>query len=129
MAKIDALSRYLKWSCKAAGRPASVLIAIIVVLIWFVIGLFIGFSDTWILLINTVATINAALMVFIIQNTQNRESRALHLKIDELIFAIKEAENELIAIEDLGEEELDKISQILKQKKVKSREKSRETRL
>lgn len=68
-----------------------------------------GFDNTWLLILNTVATINASLMVFIIQNTQNRESRALHLKIDELIRVTKEATNDLIAIEELEEKELEKI--------------------
>ncbi|WP_050784543.1 MULTISPECIES: low affinity iron permease family protein [Parachlamydia] len=71
----------------------------------FIVGLIWGFSNTWLLVIDTIATINASLMVFIIQNTQNREIKALHLKIDGLI----KAENELIAVEKLGEEELDQI--------------------
>jgi low affinity Fe/Cu permease len=74
-----------------------------------IIGLIGGFNLTWLLVINTVATLNAALMVFVIQNTQNRENKALHLKIDELIRVTKEAENDLIAIEKLEEEELENI--------------------
>lgn len=84
---------------------------------WLLLGFFWGFTDLWLLIINTIATINASLMVFIIQNTQNRESRALHLKIDELIRATKEAENEMIAIEEKEEEELDEIRKKLLERK------------
>lgn len=84
-------------------------LALFVVTVWLIVGLIEGFSDTWLLILNTIATLNAALMVFIIQNTQTRESKALHLKIDELIRVTQEATNELIAIEELEEEELEKI--------------------
>lgn len=77
--------------------------------IWIISGFFVGFNTNWILILNTIATLNAALMVFVIQNTQIRESKALHLKIDELIRVTKEAENELIAIEEMEEEEIEKI--------------------
>lgn len=107
--KIQPLSKFLTWSAKMAGNPITFVVALIVVAIWLIIGLFWGFNNTWILILNTIATLNAALMVFIIQNTQNRENKALHLKIDELIRVTKEAENELIAIEEMEEEELDKI--------------------
>ncbi|WP_161792747.1 low affinity iron permease family protein [Parachlamydia acanthamoebae] len=92
-----------------AGKPLTFVVALTFVLVWVIVGLIWGFSNTWLLVIDTIATINASLMVFIIQNTQNRESKALHLKIDGLIKSIKEAENELIAVEKLGEEELDQI--------------------
>lgn len=92
-----------------AGHPVSFVVALSVVLLWTVLGLVFGFTNEWLLILNTLATLNASLMVFIIQNTQNRESRALHLKIDELIRVTKEAENELIAIEEQEEEELEKI--------------------
>lgn len=103
------LTLFLTWSSKTAGKPISFVLAWVFLLLWVVIGLFRGFTDMWLLVINTVATINASLMVFIIQGTQNRESKALHIKIDELIKSIKEAENKLIAIEELEEEELDKM--------------------
>ncbi|KIA77834.1 hypothetical protein DB43_FN00030 [Parachlamydia acanthamoebae] len=103
------LSIFLAWSCKMAGKPLTFVVALTFVLVWVIVGLIWGFSNTWLLVIDTIATINASLMVFIIQNTQNRESKALHLKIDGLIKSIKEAENELIAVEKLGEEELDQI--------------------
>lgn len=111
--KIPTLSKFLTWSAKMAGNPITFVVALSFVAIWLVTGLFLGFNTTWILILNTVATLNAALMVFIIQNTQNRENKALHLKIDELIRATKEATNELIAIEEMEEEELDKIKKKL----------------
>lgn len=80
-----------------------------------------GFTDTWLLIINTVATVNASLMVFIIQNTQNREIKALHIKIDGIIDAIKEAESQLIAIEEAEEEELEEIrNQLIKKRSSKA---------
>lgn len=107
--KSPTLLRFLTWSAKMAGNPATFVIALSLVAIWMLIGFFMGFDTTWILILNTVATLNAALMVFIIQNTQTRESKALHLKIDELIRVTKEAESELIAIEQRDEEEIEKI--------------------
>lgn len=107
--KIPTLSKFLAWSAKMAGNPITFVIALSVVAIWLTAGFFLGFDTEWILILNTVATLNAALMVFIIQNTQNRENKALHLKIDELIRVTKEATRELIAIEELEEEELEKI--------------------
>lgn len=103
------LSKFLTWSAKMAGNPITFVVALSVVAIWLVIGFFLGYDEKWILILNTVATLNAALMVFIIQNTQNRENKALHLKIDELIRVTEEATNELIAIEEMEEEELEKI--------------------
>ncbi len=105
------LSNFLIWSCKTAGKPTTFIIAWTILLGWAFIGFVWGFTDTWILGINTLATINASLMVFIIQNTQNRESKALHLKIDGIIKALKDAERELIAIEHMEEEELEEIRQ------------------
>lgn len=107
--KQASLSKFLTWSAKMAGKPLAFILASGFVIFWFVGGLIWGFTDSWLLMINTIATINASLMVFIIQNTQNRESKAMHLKIDGLIKSIKEAENELIAIEGMEEAELEKI--------------------
>jgi low affinity Fe/Cu permease len=111
--KIPTLSKFLTWSAKKAGHPVTFVVALFVVAGWVIIGLIFGFDNTWLLIINTIATLNAALMVFVIQNTQYRESKALHLKIDELIRATKEATNELIAIEEIEEEELEKIKKKL----------------
>jgi len=114
--KTPTLSRFLNWSAKKAGSPITFVLALIVLAVWLIIGIILGFNHTWLLILNTIATLNAALMVFIIQNTQNRESKALHLKIDELIRVTKEATNELIAIEELEEEELEKIKRKIFQK-------------
>lgn len=111
------LPRFLKWSSKWAGKPATFVGALLFLSLWFIIGLIWGFSDSWLLLINTIATINASLMVIIIQNTQFRESKALHLKIDELLRVNKETERELIAIEEMEEEELEELRLSLKIKK------------
>lgn len=107
---------FMNWSAKTAGRPITFVIAWSLILLWIIIGIFRGFTENWLLVINTIATINASLMVFIIQNTQNRESKALHLKIDELIRATELAENTLIAIEEKEESEIEKIRKILLQK-------------
>lgn len=107
--KIPTLSKFLTWSAKMAGNPITFVVALSLVAIWLIIGFFLGYDTNWILILNTIATLNAALMVFIIQNTQNRENKALHLKIDELIRVTKEATDELIAIEEMEEEELEKI--------------------
>ena len=87
--------------------------ALIVVLAWAVTGPLFQFSDTWQLVINTGTTIVTFLMVFLIQNTQNRDTEALQLKIDELIRVTQQARNRLISIEDLTEEEMDKVKQEL----------------
>ena len=118
--KIPTLSKFLTWSAKMAGNPITFAMALLVLAVWLMIGLVWGFSNTWLLIIDTIATVNAALMVFIIQNTQIRESKALHLKIDELIRVTKEAENELIAIEQMEEEEIEKIKKKIFQKEVGS---------
>lgn len=107
----------MKWSCKTAGKPMTFLFALALLTLWFITGLFIGFSTEWLLVIDTLATINASLMVFIIQNTQNRESKALHLKIDELLISAKESEKILVAIEEKEEEEIEEIRYALKRKR------------
>lgn len=122
--KIPTLSKFLTWSAKMAGNPITFAMALLVLAVWLMIGLVWGFSNTWLLIIDTIATVNAALIVFIIQNTQIRESKALHLKIDELIRVTKEAENELIAIEQMEEEEIEKIKKKIFQKEVENHKKT-----
>src|SRR5438094_4307608 len=80
--------------------------SVLVILVWIVTGPTFPFSDTWQLIINTATTVVTFLMVFLIQNTQNRDAKAMHLKLDELIRAIKGARNELVDLEDLSDEEL-----------------------
>ena len=91
------------------GRPAAFIIAFFIIVIWAVTGPVFGFSDTWQLVINTGTTIITFLMVFVIQQSQNKDTIALHLKLNELIAATRGTSNRLIDIEDLTEEELQTI--------------------
>ena len=100
-------------TAKQAGRASTFTLALGIVLLWAVTGPIFGFSDTWQLIINTGTTIVTFLMVFLIQNTQNRDTEALQLKIDELIRVTERARNRLISLEDLTEEELDRVKQEL----------------
>ena len=102
-------TRFARWTAANSGRPSAFLLASLVVVVWAVTGPLFDFSDTWQLVINTGTTIVTFLMVFLIQNTQNRDSQALHLKLDELIRAKKGARNSLLNLDDLSDEELDQI--------------------
>jgi low affinity Fe/Cu permease len=93
----------------ALGSAWAFAAAMLVILLWIFSGPMFHFSDTWQLVINTGTTIVTFLMVFLIQNTQNRDAKAVHLKLDELIRAIKNARNELVYLEDLSDEELKKL--------------------
>jgi len=99
-------SRFANWTARAAGHPLCFMIACLVILAWIVTGPIFAWSDTWQLVINTGTTIITFLMVFLIQNTQNRDSHAVQLKLDELIRAVEGAHNALLDIEELNEEEL-----------------------
>jgi low affinity Fe/Cu permease len=102
-------TRFAKWTSRVTGRPASFAVAVAVILVWAVTGPLFGFSDTWQLVINTGTTIVTFLMVFLIQNTQNRDTQALQVKLDELIRCSKGAHNALLDLEDLDEKQLDLI--------------------
>ena len=102
-------TRFAKWTSRATGHPATFATVVLIILGWAVTGPIFGFSDTWQLVINTGTTIITFLMVFLIQNTQNRDSAAMQLKLDELIRAINGAHNGLLDLEELSDEELDKI--------------------
>ena len=93
----------------AVGSAWAFLTALLIIIVWGTTGPLFHFSDTWQLVINTGTTIVTFLMVFLIQNTQNREARAIHLKLDELIRAMQGARNNLIALEDLSDEALEKL--------------------
>jgi len=88
--------------------------AVLVILVWILTGPTFHFSDTWQLIINTATTVITFLMVFLIQNTQNRDAKAMHLKLDELIRALKGARNQLVDLEDLSDEELKKLEKQFK---------------
>lgn len=100
-------SRFSKWTARVTGHPATFMIAVLIILLWAVTGPVFGFSDTWQLVINTSTTIVTFLMVFLIQNTQNRESEAMQLKLDELIRAVNGAHNAMLDLEELEEKDLE----------------------
>jgi len=93
---------------KALGSPWALLVAVAVILTWAVTGPIFGFSDTWQLVINTGTTIVTFLMVFVIQNSQNRDSKAVHIKLDELIEAMEGARNRAVLAETETDEEQDR---------------------
>jgi len=102
-------TRLAKGTSRLAGRPATFALAVIVLLAWAITGPMFGYSDTWQLVVNTGTTIITFLMVFLIQSTQNRDTEALQLKLDEIIRTQKGAHNMFVGIEELDEEELLKI--------------------
>ena len=101
--------RFARWIERQVGSPLSFGFAIAAVVIWAVTGPLFGWSDTWQLVINTGTTIVTFLMVFLIQSTQSRDTRALHLKLDELIRVNQQARNSLLNLEDLSESEIEQV--------------------
>jgi len=98
-----------QWTSQQCGRASTFAVACVVIVVWAVTGPLFQYSDTWQLIINTGTTIVTFLMVFLIQNTQNRDSTVLHLKLDELIRVSESARNKLLDLEDLTEEELKRL--------------------
>ena len=99
----------------ATGRPAAFALALSVIIVWGVSGPLFKWSDTWQLVINTGTTVVTFLMVFLIQNTQNRDTEAIQLKLDELIRANAQARNRMLDLEDLGEDELERVKASFKE--------------
>ncbi len=102
-------SRFAQATSAWTGHPLTFLAAVLVVVIWILTGPVFRYSDTWQLVINTGTTIVTFLMVFLIQNTQNRDMMTVQLKLSELVLAMKGAENKFATIEDLSDEELEKL--------------------
>jgi low affinity Fe/Cu permease len=94
-------------SAEIMGSAKSFIISVLLIVIWGITGPFFHYSDTWQLIINTATTVLTFLMVFLIQNTQNRDAKAIHLKLDELIRAVRSARNQMVDLEDMSESELD----------------------
>ncbi len=94
---------------QAAGSPFAFLLAVVIIVAWAMAGPVFGYSDTWQLVINTGTTIITFLIVFLIQNTQNRDARAMHLKLDELLKGVKGARTQLVDLEEMSDEELAKL--------------------
>jgi low affinity Fe/Cu permease len=108
---INAFNNFAKHSAAVVGSPWAFVLAVIVVMTWVVTGPHFAYSDTWQLVINTGTTIVTFLMVFLIQNTQNRDAKAVHLKLDELIHGVRGARNSLIDLENLSDQELEVLQQ------------------
>ena len=111
-----AFSKFSGMVSNVMGRPIAFVIALALVVIWAISGPFFGFSEIWQLVINTGTTIVTFLMIFVLQNSQNRDGKALQAKLDELILTSKGAENKFIGIEKLDEQELRELKRLIDEK-------------
>ena len=100
-------AHFAQWVSHITGRPIAFMLAVASIVVWGLTGPVFGYSDTWQLVINTTTTIITFLMVFVIQNTQNRDTAAMHIKIDELIRVTQRARNVLLDLEELDDRTLD----------------------
>jgi low affinity Fe/Cu permease len=119
----DLFHRIAQKTSNAVGSAWAFIVAIVIIIAWGVSGPLFGFSDTWQLVINTGTTIVTFLMVFLIQNTQNRDAKVIHLKLDELIRATRSARNHLVDLEDLSDDEIRKLE--LEFQRLRERDESR----
>lgn len=103
----DLFTKFSRKTATLMGNSWSFIVALLLIVVWLITGPIFNFSDTWQLIINTSTTIITFLMVFLIQNTQNRDARAMHLKLDELIHGLKHARNSLVDLENASDEELE----------------------
>lgn len=115
-------TRFAKRVSLVTGRPLTFILALLIIVLWAITGPLFGYSDTWQLVINTGTTIVTFLMVFLIQNTQNRDTEALQIKLDELIRVQQEASNALLDLEELDDQELDRIRRLYLELARKERE-------
>jgi low affinity Fe/Cu permease len=107
----DRFSRAAQWTSQQCGRAYTFVAAIVIILAWAISGPAFNYSDTWQLIINTGTTIITFLMVFLIQNTQNRDTTAIQLKLDELIRANENARNQMLRLEDLTENQIKRLKE------------------
>ncbi len=121
----EAFRKFAHGVSRVVGSSKAFVVAIVLILSWITTGPIFKFSNTWQLFINTLTTIVTFLMVFIIQNTQSRETKATQLKLDELIKAVKGARNQLVDLEDLSDEELDRLQEEFVRLREKSQSKSK----
>src|SRR3989338_866659 len=106
---MDIFHRIARKAAEIVGSPVAFVLALALVIFWILTGRYFGYSDTWQLAINTGTTIVTFLIVFLLQNSQNHDSRAIHLKLDELIHSVKSARNRLIDLEDMSDDELNQL--------------------
>ncbi len=104
---VDVFRKIAHFASEQVGKPWAFVLALLLILIWGFSGPASDYSNTWQLMINTTTTILTFLMVFLIQNTQNRETKAIHIKLDELLHAIKRARDSLVDVEDRPDKELE----------------------
>jgi low affinity Fe/Cu permease len=128
----DAFFHFSRSTARHVGHPTAFVLAILVIAVWAITGPLFHWSDTWQLIINTGTTIVTFLMVFLIQNTQNRDSEAIHLKLDELIRATKRARNSMLDLEECTEEEIkamrDEFTRLAERKRIKQEMKAAQRR-
>lgn len=125
----DLFAKWAQLTSEAIGHPVAFTVAVAIVVVWALSGFAVGFTDTWQLVINTGTTVVTFLIVFLIQNTQNRTSEAAQLKLDELIRAVRGAHNIMIDVEDLPEDEIRRLQREFTDvaKRARSRHKGKAT--